>query len=228
MPASSSFLGQMSVREAWKSTSRRWGGGNSNPCGGNSGGATPHSEGSFKKQMEGFSNMYGSGGYGYGENATVRKRVMVVVDDSSHSKHAMMWALTHVANKGDLLTLLHIMPSSSHRDSSAGSPYLANSLGSLCKACKPEVEVEALVIQGPRLATVISQVKKLEVSVLVLGQKKASPLISCLYGTSRTEEFVEHCINNADCLTIGVRKQSKGVGGYLINTRWQKDFWLLA
>lgn len=41
-----------------------------------------------------------------------------------------------------------------------------------------QVEVEALVIQGPRLATVISQVKKLEVSVLVLGQKKASPLMS--------------------------------------------------
>lgn len=137
MPPSSSLLRQMSVREAWKSTSRRWGGGNSNSCGGNSGGATPHSEGSFKKQMEGFTNMYGGGGYG--ENATMRKRVMVVVDDSSHSKHAMMWALTHVANKGDLLTLLHIMPSSSHRDSSSGSPYLANSLGSLCKACKPEV-----------------------------------------------------------------------------------------
>jgi len=40
------------------------------------------------------------------------------------------------------------------------------------------VEVEALVIQGPKLATVMSQVKKLEVSVLVLGQKKPSPLLS--------------------------------------------------
>lgn len=43
---------------------------------------------------------------------------------------------------------------------------------------KIQVEVEALVIQGPRLGTVISQVKKLEVSVLVLGQKKSSSLIS--------------------------------------------------
>jgi len=40
------------------------------------------------------------------------------------------------------------------------------------------VEVEALVIQGPKLATVMSQVKKLEVSILVLGQKKPSPLLS--------------------------------------------------
>ena len=38
--------------------------------------------------------------------------------------------------------------------------------------------MEALVIQGPKLATVMSQVKKLEVSVLVLGQKKSSSLLS--------------------------------------------------
>ncbi|MCE3215710.1 hypothetical protein HAX54_003257 [Datura stramonium] len=60
--------------------------------------------------------------------------------------------------------------------------HLASSLGSLCKACKPEVEVEALVIQGPKMATVMSQVKKLEVSVLVLGQKKPSSLLNCLCG----------------------------------------------
>lgn len=41
-----------------------------------------------------------------------------------------------------------------------------------------QVEVEALVIQGPKLGTVISQVKKLEVSVLVLGQKKPSAFIN--------------------------------------------------
>jgi hypothetical protein len=37
------------------------------------------------------------------------------------------------------------------------------------------VEVEALVIQGPKLGTVLSQVKKLEASVLVLSQCKPSP-----------------------------------------------------
>lgn len=41
-----------------------------------------------------------------------------------------------------------------------------------------QVEVEALVIQGPKLGTVMSQVKKLEASVLVLGQKRPSTLIS--------------------------------------------------
>uniref|UniRef100_J3L6C0 UspA domain-containing protein n=2 Tax=Oryza brachyantha TaxID=4533 RepID=J3L6C0_ORYBR len=152
---------------------------------------------------------------------------MVVVDDTSGAKHAMMWALTHVANKGDFLTLLHVLP---HAGGGGGeTPSLANSLGTLCKACRPEVEVEALVIQGPKLATVLSQVKKLEASVLVLSQSKPSHLcwLSCFLRSS-SEEFVEQCINQAECLTLAVRKQSKGVGGYLISTRWQKNFWLLA
>lgn len=139
MPSSTSFLRQLSGKEAWKSTSKRWGGGSHNrPNGGGCGGGECERN---WKQVEGLS-MYG------GENNNgliLRKRVMVVVDQSSHSKHAMMWALTHVANKGDLLTLLHIIPPPSHKgserssDSSSSSPYLANSLGSLCKACKPEV-----------------------------------------------------------------------------------------
>ncbi|KAA8546401.1 hypothetical protein F0562_002860 [Nyssa sinensis] len=213
MPSAGSFFRQLSGKEDWESTSKRWGTGNNRFGGGG--------EGSLK-QMEGF-NKYGS------ENGelVMKKRVMVVVDQSSHSKHATMWALTHVTNKGDLLTLLHIIPPP---DSSSSSPYLANSLGSLCEACKPEVEVEEVVIQGPKLGTLMNQVKKLEVSVLVLGQKRPSPFINCLCGSgsSITEEFVEQCINNLECLTIGVRKQCKGIGGYLISTRWQKNFWLLA
>ena len=84
------------MKEAWKSTSSRWSASNNFSCGG--------FEGSVS-QMEGFSGMYGSG---EDNGMVVRKRVMVVVDHTAHSKHAMMWALTHVANKGDLLTLLHI------------------------------------------------------------------------------------------------------------------------
>lgn len=38
-----------------------------------------------------------------------------------------------------------------------------------------QVEVEALVIQGPKLSTILSQVKKLEASVLVLSQRSPSP-----------------------------------------------------
>ncbi|KAL5704332.1 hypothetical protein ACHQM5_022775 [Ranunculus cassubicifolius] len=229
MPSTSSFLRQMSGRDGWNSSSKRFSHKNKSISG----------ESEYEKnlkQMQGMNYMYGddnNGGYGNGNGNggyVMRKRVMVVVDQSSSSKHAMMWALNHLTNKGDLFTLLHIIPphTSLERGSSDScSPYLAKSLGSLCKASKPDVEVEALVIQGPKLTTVMSQVKKLEVSVLVLGQRKPLSFLNCLCGNFK-EDFVDQCIKNAECLTLGVRKQSRGMGGYLISSRWQKDFWLLA
>ncbi|CAN6337526.1 unnamed protein product [Urochloa humidicola] len=187
-----------------------------------------------RKKARGRGHRRGGGGFCRTEEAAAagRKRVMVVVDQSSGAKHAMMWALTHVASKGDFLTLLHVVPPQSGSGGGGGrgggvdASALANSLGALCKACKPEVEVEALVIQGPKLSTVLSQVKKLEASVLVLSQRKPSPF--CCFMRSSSEAFVEECISRAECLTLAVRRQSKGVGGYLISTRWQKNFWLLA
>ena len=130
-----SFLRQLSEKEGWKSTSKRWGGNNNNRRYNVGDGQ----EGQYwKQQMEGLSSqnnmVYGNENGGL----VMKKRVMVVVDQSSHSKHAMMWALTHVANKGDSLTLLHIVPAHSSQPSS-DSPCLVSSLASLCKACKPEV-----------------------------------------------------------------------------------------
>nr|CAB3461392.1 unnamed protein product [Digitaria exilis] len=150
----------------------------------------------------------GGGFCGQTEEAAAagRKRVMVVVDQRSGAKHAMMWALTHVASKGDFLTLLHVLPpqssgSSGGRGCAADASALANSLGALCKACKPEVRALAYSFMHTTLLC---------------------------FMRSSSEAFVEECINRAECLTLAVRRQSKGVGGYLISTRWQKNFWLLA
>lgn len=137
----SSFLRQLSGKDAWKSTSKRWGGTNNHKRYNVSGDGQ---DGKYwKQQMDGFTSqnniMYCNENGGGGGGLVMKKRVMVVVDQSSHSKHAMMWALTHVTNKGDSLTLLHIVPPHSSSQASPESPYLASSLGSLCKACKPEV-----------------------------------------------------------------------------------------
>ncbi|THU58962.1 hypothetical protein C4D60_Mb03t20000 [Musa balbisiana] len=142
-----------------------------------------------------------------GECSSKKKRVMVLIDRTARAEQAMVWALTHVANKGDLVTLLHVLPphcsGSAHREEETSR--LIDSLGSICKAIRPQaillpspscsssssrssfiwfpympvfiqVRVEVLVIQGPKLATVLGQVKKLDVSVLVLNQSKPSPL----------------------------------------------------
>ena len=119
--SSASFLRQLSAKkEGWK---ERYYNSGSGGWGMSFGGCE-----ASVKLMEGF-NMQGNVG---------RKRVMVVVDDTSHSKHAMLWALTHVANKGDSLTLLHVVPPHRGPESSC-STYLVNYLGSLCKDCKPGV-----------------------------------------------------------------------------------------
>lgn len=120
MQSSGSLLKQLSVKEAWKSTSNRWNG--KDKC-----------EASLN-QMEGL-NMCGNED---NDGVMVKKRVMVVVDHTSHSMHAMMWALTHVANKGDLLTLLHVVTPHKGPETSC-STYLVNNLGSLCKDLKPQV-----------------------------------------------------------------------------------------
>lgn len=135
----SSFLRQLSAKEGWKSTSKRWVGNNNNKRY-NVGGDVQEGQ-YWKQQMEGLGNQNNVVVYGNENGGVVmKKRVMVVVDESCHSKHAMMWALTHVTNKGDSLTLLHIVPPHSSQGS-PDSPYLASSLGSLCKACKPEVYI---------------------------------------------------------------------------------------
>ncbi|KAK8948649.1 hypothetical protein KSP39_PZI006061 [Platanthera zijinensis] len=42
-----------------------------------------------------------------GDAMAPKKRVMAVIDRTTRAKQAMMWALIHVAGKGDLLTIIH-------------------------------------------------------------------------------------------------------------------------
>lgn len=117
---SSPFTKQVTGRESL-STSRRWG--------------KRRIPESNLKQMEGLN-------FGTKNGLAMSKRVMVVVDHSSASKQAVMWALTHVASKGDLLTLLEVIsPHTAQKKPvlADSSPHLASSLESLCRACRPEV-----------------------------------------------------------------------------------------
>lgn len=152
MPSTESFLRQISSRRgegSSRSTSRRWGGEFRRTEG-----EERVSEGSFWHQnMEGggVNSMHGIDNGGMSR----RKRVMVVVDHTSQSNHATMWALTHLANKGDVLTLLHVITNSSTDSSSAAdsaSSFCASSLGSLCKASRPEVSIELFISILPYLA----------------------------------------------------------------------------
>ncbi|KAL4272670.1 hypothetical protein GQ457_13G021480 [Hibiscus cannabinus] len=210
MPSSASFLRQLIGKQGWKSKSCRWGVDNKDDIAGGNNCVGSETQTTLKTHLmrEGV-NMYDDG-------LVLRKRVMVVVDQSSHSKHAMMWALSHVANKGDLLTLLHVIPPVLPKPSSSSCLATSLDLESLCKACGSGNSV------CPRAKAVDSDEPSEKARSFSAG--------ACLSRRSENEEFVEQCIKKIDgnCLSIGVRKQSNGVGGYLITTRWLNNFWLLA
>ena len=83
--------------------------------------------------------------------------------------------------------------------------------------------------KGP---AIVEEAKKQGVALLVLGQKKRSTTwrLLMMWAGNKVAAggVVEYCIQNATCMALAVRKKSKKLGGYLITTKRQKDFWLLA
>eukprot|EP00249_Psilotum_nudum_P016628 c25917_g1_i1 orf=733-1296(+) len=116
-----------------------------------------------------------------------QRRVTVVVDKSKESRHAMFWALSHVVHTSDMVTLLHVHPEQkpstgqfqgnlSKGSLKSKSSELANSLKMICSACRPEVEINVIVVEGDNGPAIVGEVKKIQTSILVLGQQKPSLL----------------------------------------------------
>ncbi|ERN17818.1 universal stress protein PHOS32 [Amborella trichopoda] len=172
------------------------------------------------------------------------RTIMIVVDSSPEAKGALQWALSHSVQSDDTLILLHVLKPSKQGEETKmemnpKNYELPNSLKNLCLIRKPELKVEVVVLEGrEKGATIIAEAKREGVSLLVLGQKKRPIVMWRLLlnwaGTRNNNNrngglgVVDYCIQNADCLTVAVRRKGRKVGGYLITTRRQKNFWLLA
>ncbi|CAN4124621.1 unnamed protein product [Withania somnifera] len=179
------------------------------------------------------------------QTSVIGRKIMILVDSSLEAKNALQWALTHTVQSHDLLLLLYVTKPSSKQDEDSKkdiNPRIFEFLASMkntCKLKRPEVQVEVTVAakekeKGP---TIIEEAKKHDVSLLVLGQKKRSMMWRLIMmwaggqmvaGGGSGGGVVEYCIQNASCMAIAVRRKSKKLGGYLITTKRQKDFWLLA
>ncbi|KAK3039802.1 hypothetical protein RJ639_027115 [Escallonia herrerae] len=165
------------------------------------------------------------------------RKIMIVVDSSYEAKNAVQWALTHTAQSEDVLVLLYVAKPSKQGEECRKNiaPRISDflsSMRSMCKVKRPEVEVEVAVAEGKEKGPIIvEEAKKQEVALLVLGQKKRSTtwrLLMMWAGNRVGGGLVEYCIQNASCMAVAVRRKSKKGGGYLITTKRQKDFWLLA
>ncbi|CAN0915749.1 hypothetical protein LINGRAHAP2_LOCUS29291 [Linum grandiflorum] len=108
----------------------------------------------------------------------------------------------------------------------------------LCEAAKPrlKVKVERLQMGAKDKASVILfKSTSMAVDHLIIGQKKS--LSSVLLGNAKYKkaggmgpkslDTAEYLIEYSKCNCVGVQKKGQS-GGYLLNTKTQKNFWLLA
>ncbi|KAF8408242.1 hypothetical protein HHK36_007389 [Tetracentron sinense] len=165
------------------------------------------------------------------------RRIMIVVDSSLEAKGALQWALTHTIQSQDTIILLFVTKPSkqgeeSNKETNPRVYELLYSMKNMCHLKRPEVQTEIVLVEGKEKGPIIvEEAKKQGVSLLVLGQRKRSMtwrLLMTWAGNRIGGGVVEYCIQNANCMTIAVRRKSKKLGGYLITTKRHKDFWLLA
>ena len=102
-----------------------------------------------------------------------------------------------------------------------------------------QVRVELSLAEGKdRGPAIVEAARKQGVSLLVVGQKKRSVtwrlLSMWMAGVKGAASgrggisAADYCVQHAACMALAVRRKSRRGGGYLITTRRQRDFWLLA
>ncbi|KAI3995770.1 hypothetical protein MKX01_007249 [Papaver californicum] len=106
-----------------------------------------------------------------------------------------------------------------------------------CELAQPKVKVktERVEMEGREKAfTVLMQSKLLSIDLLVVGQRRhlSSAILGCRLSTHSTKatkgmDTAEYLIENSRCTCVGVQKKGQN-GGYLLNTKTHKNFWLLA
>ncbi|KAK6116412.1 hypothetical protein DH2020_049874 [Rehmannia glutinosa] len=164
------------------------------------------------------------------------RKVMIVVDSSMEAKNALQWALSHTVQNQDVLVLLHVIKPSKQGDQSKVTPKVPEFLTcmkSSCQVKRPEVNVEVVVVEGKdKGPAIVAAAKTQAAALLVVGQKKRSVTwrLMLMWAGNRAPAggVAEYCVQNASCMAIAVRRKNKRLGGYLITTKRQKDFWLLA
>ncbi|EOY06221.1 hypothetical protein QUC31_016395 [Theobroma cacao] len=106
-----------------------------------------------------------------------------------------------------------------------------------CEIAQPNipVRIEKTDMDGKDKATVIlSKCKALGIDLLIIGQRRS--LSSAILGYKRSSgsmrgakliDTADYLIENSQCTCVGVQKRGQN-GGYVLNTKTHKNFWLLA
>ncbi|CAB4292465.1 unnamed protein product [Prunus armeniaca] len=123
-------------------------------------------------------------------------------------------------------------------EGSLGHADFLEEMKNACKLAKPKVRVrveKVALIEGKEKASIIlDHSKALAVDVLIIGQRRSLSTIILGYrrpgGSTRGTKPIdtaEYLIDKSSCTCVGVQKKGQN-GGYLLNTKTHKNFWLLA
>jgi len=107
-----------------------------------------------------------------------------------------------------------------------------------CRVAKPKMRARVLRVDmdgKERASTILIHSKNEGVDVIVIGQKRN--LSSALLGYKRPGggsmrgakmlDTAEYLIQNSSCICVGVQRKAQS-GGYVLNTKTHRNFWLLA
>ncbi|KAL6006910.1 hypothetical protein ACLOJK_032406 [Asimina triloba] len=109
----------------------------------------------------------------------VAQQIIAVVEDEEAARSAVRWAARNLFRNGDLITLLHVFPSSrsknkqKQRTRRLNGFQLALSFKELCVGV-PEVKVEIIVTEGDQQAAIASLVRQTGASTLLIGLHEKS------------------------------------------------------
>ncbi|CAN6830171.1 unnamed protein product [Brassica oleracea] len=106
----------------------------------------------------------------------------------------------------------------------------------ICEIAQPKVRVqtECITMDGIKAAAILLHGDKLGVEVIIIGQRRT--ISSSLLGSmrpggsligSKGVDTADYLIENSKCTCVGVQKKGQN-GGYVLNTKTHKNFWLLA
>ncbi|CAL0325035.1 unnamed protein product [Lupinus luteus] len=107
-----------------------------------------------------------------------------------------------------------------------------------CRVSQPKMRLRVLRVDmddKDKASTILLHSKNEGVDVIVIGQKRT--FSSALLGYKKSGggsmkgakmlDTVEYLIQNSQCICVGVQRKGQS-GGYVLNTKTHRNFWLLA
>ncbi|XP_043722652.1 universal stress protein PHOS34 [Telopea speciosissima] len=100
---------------------------------------------------------------------------------------------------------------------------------------KVKVHIERIEIDGKdKASTILMKSRMLSIDILAIGQRRSlsNAILGCRRSGGSTRgtrgiDTAEYLIEHSKCTCVGVQKKGQN-GGYLLNSKKHRNFWLLA